>query len=162
VHILISFKWQCCDRLVNLLILDLLLGISAVCPYLALETCRQWRLSNKTVNLMRNGKMPTVTIEQAQRNFIKVWFSIACELWLYCCMLLCFSSFVSEHSWTQYYICALLLWSTHGSIIIMFHFLSVLNWSVFSGCKIWPAQDTLKNGHIIALKVCLSLPSNVI
>ncbi|XP_024029344.1 ferredoxin-dependent glutamate synthase, chloroplastic [Morus notabilis] len=46
-------------------------GASAVCPYLALETCRQWRLSNKTVNLMRNGKMPTVTIEQAQKNFGK-------------------------------------------------------------------------------------------
>lgn len=46
-------------------------GASAVCPYLALETCRQWRLSNKTVNLMRNGKMPTVTIEQAQKNFCK-------------------------------------------------------------------------------------------
>ncbi|KAF8395692.1 hypothetical protein HHK36_019642 [Tetracentron sinense] len=47
-------------------------GASAVCPYLALETCRQWRLSNKTVNLMRNGKMPTVTIEQAQKNFCKI------------------------------------------------------------------------------------------
>ncbi|OAY40227.1 ferredoxin-dependent glutamate synthase, chloroplastic [Manihot esculenta] len=46
-------------------------GASAVCPYLALETCRQWRLSSKTVNLMRNGKMPTVTIEQAQKNFCK-------------------------------------------------------------------------------------------
>ncbi|KAM3690857.1 hypothetical protein ACJW30_09G152400 [Castanea mollissima] len=46
-------------------------GASAICPYLALETCRQWRLSNKTVNLMRNGKMPTVTIEQAQKNFCK-------------------------------------------------------------------------------------------
>ncbi|KAL6199635.1 hypothetical protein ACLB2K_029418 [Fragaria x ananassa] len=46
-------------------------GASGVCPYLALETCRQWRLSNKTVNLMRNGKMPTVTIEQAQKNFCK-------------------------------------------------------------------------------------------
>ncbi|KAK9740733.1 hypothetical protein RND81_03G056400 [Saponaria officinalis] len=46
-------------------------GASAVCPYLALETCRQWRLSNKTVNLMRTGKMPTVTIEQAQKNFCK-------------------------------------------------------------------------------------------
>ncbi|XP_038695759.1 ferredoxin-dependent glutamate synthase, chloroplastic-like isoform X1 [Tripterygium wilfordii] len=46
-------------------------GASAVCPYLALETCRQWRLSNRTVNLMRNGKMPTVTIEQAQKNFCK-------------------------------------------------------------------------------------------
>ncbi|KAK9154649.1 hypothetical protein Sjap_002129 [Stephania japonica] len=46
-------------------------GASAICPHLALETCRQWRLSNKTVNLMRNGKMPTVTIEQAQKNFCK-------------------------------------------------------------------------------------------
>ncbi|XP_051138619.1 ferredoxin-dependent glutamate synthase, chloroplastic-like [Andrographis paniculata] len=46
-------------------------GASAVCPYLALETCRQWRLSNKTVNMMRSGKMPTVTIEQAQKNFCK-------------------------------------------------------------------------------------------
>ncbi|XP_030452855.2 ferredoxin-dependent glutamate synthase, chloroplastic [Syzygium oleosum] len=46
-------------------------GASAVCPHLALETCRQWRLSTKTVNLMRNGKMPTVTIEQAQKNFCK-------------------------------------------------------------------------------------------
>ncbi|CAI0439969.1 unnamed protein product [Linum tenue] len=46
-------------------------GASAICPYLALETCRQWRLSTKTVNLMRNGKMPTVTIEQAQKNFNK-------------------------------------------------------------------------------------------
>lgn len=46
-------------------------GASAVCPHLALETCRQWRLSTKTLNLMRNGKMPTVTIEQAQRNFCK-------------------------------------------------------------------------------------------
>lgn len=56
----------------DLLTFILMLHISAICPYLALETCRQWRLSNKTVNLMRNGKMPTVTIEQAQRNFIKV------------------------------------------------------------------------------------------
>ncbi|XP_042468514.1 ferredoxin-dependent glutamate synthase, chloroplastic isoform X2 [Zingiber officinale] len=46
-------------------------GASAICPYLALETCRQWRLSTKVVNLMRTGKMPTVTIEQAQRNFCK-------------------------------------------------------------------------------------------
>ncbi|KAK4487377.1 hypothetical protein RD792_005998 [Penstemon davidsonii] len=48
-------------------------GASAICPYLALETCRQWRLSTKTVNLMRNGKMPTVTIEQAQKNFCKIF-----------------------------------------------------------------------------------------
>ncbi|PON63092.1 Glutamate synthase [Parasponia andersonii] len=46
-------------------------GASAICPYLALETSRQWRLSTKTVNLMRNGKMPTVTIEHAQKNYCK-------------------------------------------------------------------------------------------
>lgn len=73
-------KQQCHIFLPNLLIFILILDFSAVCPYLALETCRQWRLSNKTVNLMRNGKMPTVTIEQAQRNFIKVCFSLRCVL----------------------------------------------------------------------------------
>ena len=73
--------------LLNLLMFILLLCISAVCPYLALETCRQWRLSNKTVNLMRNGKMPTVTIEQAQRNFIKVCFFLASDLFVECCPL---------------------------------------------------------------------------
>ncbi|KAI4965209.1 hypothetical protein ZWY2020_055235 [Hordeum vulgare] len=43
-------------------------GASAICPYLALETCRQWRLSNKTVKLMRNGQDATVTIEQAKET----------------------------------------------------------------------------------------------
>lgn len=57
---------------------------SAVCPYLALETCRQWRLSSKTVNLMRNGKMPTVTMEQAQKNFCKVSASLKQEIVLRC------------------------------------------------------------------------------
>ncbi|XP_078442782.1 ferredoxin-dependent glutamate synthase, chloroplastic-like isoform X2 [Wolffia australiana] len=46
-------------------------GASAISPYLAFETCRQWRLSTKTVNLMKNGKMPTVTLEQCQKNFSK-------------------------------------------------------------------------------------------
>lgn len=59
-------------------IIDVLL--SAVCPYLALETCRQWRLSTKAVSLMRTGKMPTVTIEQAQRNFCKVYASLTAEI----------------------------------------------------------------------------------
>ncbi|RWW89709.1 hypothetical protein BHE74_00001259 [Ensete ventricosum] len=59
-------------------IIDVLL--SAVCPYLALETCRQWRLSTKAVSLMRTGKMPTVTIEQAQRNFCKVYASLTPEI----------------------------------------------------------------------------------
>lgn len=53
---------------------------SAICPYLALETCRQWRLSTKTVNLMRTGKMPTVTIEQAQKNFCKVYILLFMHL----------------------------------------------------------------------------------
>ncbi|RVW35947.1 Ferredoxin-dependent glutamate synthase, chloroplastic [Vitis vinifera] len=61
-----EFKWtDACGKAV------VYISPLAVCPYLALETCRQWRLSNKTVNLMRNGKMPTVTIEQAQKNFCK-------------------------------------------------------------------------------------------
>ena len=47
-------------------------GANDICPYLACETCQQWRLSPKTVNLIRNGKMPTVTIEQVQTNFCKV------------------------------------------------------------------------------------------
>ena len=47
-------------------------NFSAICPYMAFETCRQWRLSTKTINLMKNGKMPTVTLEQCQRNFSKV------------------------------------------------------------------------------------------
>ncbi|MCO5561597.1 hypothetical protein L7F22_015218 [Adiantum nelumboides] len=46
-------------------------GASAICPYLALETSRHWRISTKTVNLMKNGKMPTVTMEQAQQNYCK-------------------------------------------------------------------------------------------
>ncbi|KAL2642870.1 hypothetical protein R1flu_010457 [Riccia fluitans] len=46
-------------------------GASAVCPYLALETCRQWRSSPKTVNLMKNGKIPSTTVEQTQNNFRK-------------------------------------------------------------------------------------------
>lgn len=65
-----SYQFFICFKMHNIIFL---IGLcSAVCPYLALETCRQWRLSTKTVNLMRNGKMPTVTIEQAQKNFCKV------------------------------------------------------------------------------------------
>lgn len=45
---------------------------SGVCPYLALETCRHWRGSTKTVALMKNGKIPTISIEQVQANYFKV------------------------------------------------------------------------------------------
>lgn len=44
---------------------------SAVCPYLALETCRQWRANTKTVALMKRGKIPQMSNEQAQSNYKK-------------------------------------------------------------------------------------------
>eukprot|EP00244_Chara_vulgaris_P002120 TRINITY_DN135_c0_g1_i2.p1 TRINITY_DN135_c0_g1~~TRINITY_DN135_c0_g1_i2.p1 ORF type:complete len:1782 (-),score=343.10 TRINITY_DN135_c0_g1_i2:689-5836(-) len=46
-------------------------GASAICPYLALETCRQWRLSSKTDNMMKRGRLTMLTVEQAQINFQK-------------------------------------------------------------------------------------------
>lgn len=58
--------------------------LSAVCPYLALETSRQWRLSNKTVNLMKNGKIATVSIEQAQKNYCKVSAQHIAGIYIYC------------------------------------------------------------------------------
>jgi hypothetical protein len=45
---------------------------SAICLYLALETCHQWHLSSRTIALMRTGTMPTMTVEQAQQNFQRV------------------------------------------------------------------------------------------
>jgi hypothetical protein len=56
------------------IILEVFVSIihSAICPYLALETCRQWHLSNRTIALMRTGTMPTMTVEQAQQKFQKV------------------------------------------------------------------------------------------
>lgn len=32
-------------------------GAHAVCPYLAFETCRQWRCSPRTENLIKAGKV---------------------------------------------------------------------------------------------------------
>lgn len=42
-----------------------------MCPYLALETCRQWRANSKTDALMKRGKIPMTTNEQAQSNYKK-------------------------------------------------------------------------------------------
>jgi glutamate synthase (ferredoxin) len=42
-----------------------------VCPYLALETCRQWRESSRTANLIKAGRMPAISIRAAQRNYKK-------------------------------------------------------------------------------------------
>jgi glutamate synthase (ferredoxin) len=46
-------------------------GASAVCPYLALESVRQWWSDDKTQKLMANGKVAQISIEAAQLNFRK-------------------------------------------------------------------------------------------
>lgn len=46
-------------------------GASAVYPYLALESVRQWWGSTKTQNLMERGKLPTITLATAQANYRK-------------------------------------------------------------------------------------------
>ena len=44
-------------------------GVSAVCPYLALEACRQWRMSPKTESLIKKGRVSKLSIEDCQHNF---------------------------------------------------------------------------------------------
>ena len=44
-------------------------GVSAVCPYLAFSTVRNWWHSPRTQKFMSNGKLPQLTIEQAQDNY---------------------------------------------------------------------------------------------
>ncbi|MGJ3249749.1 MAG: glutamate synthase large subunit [Elainellaceae cyanobacterium] len=44
-------------------------GASAVCPYLAWETVRQWWSSSKTQTLMQKERIPSMTIEDAQENY---------------------------------------------------------------------------------------------
>jgi glutamate synthase (ferredoxin) len=46
-------------------------GAAAVCPYLALESVRQWWSDPKTQKLMERGKIQSITIEQAQKNYRK-------------------------------------------------------------------------------------------
>ncbi|HEY9808961.1 MAG TPA: glutamate synthase large subunit [Halomicronema sp.] len=46
-------------------------GASAVCPYLVWESIRQWQTSSKTQKLMENGKLPKVSLTQAQNNYRK-------------------------------------------------------------------------------------------
>ncbi len=46
-------------------------GASAVCPYLALETVRQWWADNRTQNLMQRGKLKQISLATAQANFRK-------------------------------------------------------------------------------------------
>jgi len=46
-------------------------GASAVCPYLAFETVRQWWLKPKTQTLMAQGKLKSIPIEAAQLSYQK-------------------------------------------------------------------------------------------
>ncbi|OLP16622.1 glutamate synthase subunit alpha [Leptolyngbya sp. 'hensonii'] len=46
-------------------------GASAVCPYLALESVRQWWLDTKTQGLMQRGKLEAITLATAQKNYRK-------------------------------------------------------------------------------------------
>lgn len=38
---------------------------------MALEACRQWRMSPRTANLIKNGRIPALSIRAAQRNYKK-------------------------------------------------------------------------------------------
>jgi glutamate synthase (ferredoxin) len=44
-------------------------GASAICPYLALESVRQWVADPRTKKLMENGKLKSITLEKAQKNY---------------------------------------------------------------------------------------------
>ncbi len=44
-------------------------GASAVCPYLTLESVRQWWSNPKTQKLMANEKIATVSLAEAQQNY---------------------------------------------------------------------------------------------
>jgi glutamate synthase (ferredoxin) len=46
-------------------------GAAAICPYLALETARQWWASDKTQKMMERGKLEAVSIGSAQNNYRK-------------------------------------------------------------------------------------------
>ncbi|TVQ21893.1 MAG: glutamate synthase large subunit [Leptolyngbya sp. DLM2.Bin15] len=46
-------------------------GASAVCPYLAWETVRQWWASSKTQNMMARGRLEAIDMAQAQANYRK-------------------------------------------------------------------------------------------
>eukprot|EP01025_Chloroclados_australasicus_P037806 TRINITY_DN3866_c0_g1_i1.p1 TRINITY_DN3866_c0_g1~~TRINITY_DN3866_c0_g1_i1.p1 ORF type:complete len:1631 (-),score=271.67 TRINITY_DN3866_c0_g1_i1:306-5198(-) len=43
-------------------------GAHAICPYLAFETARQWRTAPRTITLIKNGKVPDISISDAQIN----------------------------------------------------------------------------------------------
>ena len=44
-------------------------GASAICPYASFLTVRQWWHSQRTQKLMKNGKLPKLSIQEAQHNY---------------------------------------------------------------------------------------------
>ncbi|MEG4456578.1 glutamate synthase-related protein [Microcoleus sp. N9_A1] len=44
-------------------------GAVAICPYLALESVRGWWFDTKTQNLMQHGKVPKITVTEAQAKY---------------------------------------------------------------------------------------------
>lgn len=46
-------------------------GAAAICPYLALETVRQWWADERTQKLMQRGKISAMTIGEAQTNYCR-------------------------------------------------------------------------------------------
>nr|QCI08854.1 glutamate synthase [Wrangelia sp.] len=44
-------------------------GASAICPYLSFLTVRKWWTNSKTQKSMSNGKLPKLTIQEAQDNY---------------------------------------------------------------------------------------------
>ena len=46
-------------------------GASAVCPYLTLESVRQWWNDSKTQKLMQNERIESITLDKAQANYRK-------------------------------------------------------------------------------------------
>jgi len=45
-------------------------GASAVCPFLALESCRQYNAAPRTQTLMKNGKLPLLSPQDMQDNLV--------------------------------------------------------------------------------------------
>ena len=42
-----------------------------MCPYLAFEAARQWRMAKRTQSMIKTGKLPDISVRAAQRNYKK-------------------------------------------------------------------------------------------
>lgn len=46
-------------------------GAHSVCPYLAFESCRQWRKSPRTMSQVKTGRIADISVEDTQKNYKK-------------------------------------------------------------------------------------------